>query len=111
MEFFVIVKVHNLLLSVRNFFTYLFGNHSTGHIAHLNLREDLLTYKKIIAEVILDVSFSTCFRSCYIVILGNIVLKDYSFLKLLGCLNHIRAVSRDINDQFLIGDVYRRTQS
>lgn len=98
MEFFVIVKVYNLLFFVRNFFIYFFGNYLIGYIVYFNLCEDFLIYKKIIVEVILDVSFFICFWSCYIVIFGNIVLKDYSFFKLLGCLNYICVVFCDIND-------------
>lgn len=44
----------------RGHFSLVFGDWSPGHIAHLNLRDDLLSYKEVIAEVILDVSISTC---------------------------------------------------
>lgn len=32
-----------------------------GHIAHMNLRDDCLPYRKIIGQVILDVRFSSFF--------------------------------------------------
>lgn len=37
-----------------------------GHIAHMNLRENYYPWKKLIAQVILDVSLSKHFFSCHI---------------------------------------------
>ena len=46
-----------------------------GHIAHLNLKSDMLPYKRIIGQVILDVSLLVVviFRFCHIWLLLRII--------------------------------------
>ena len=63
---------HNSVLSSQIFCVP--GNFLTGHIAHLNLRDDLLLYKNVIAEVILDVSISACLRLLYLCIFSSLYL-------------------------------------
>lgn len=53
-----------------------------GHIAHLNLRDDLLPYKKVIASVILDVSIPHASQ----LLLCHIFQKVYVSIPLYTCL-------------------------